>query len=122
VKGIFDLFTRTLHEKGLVTKEGTIVDASFVEVPRQRNTKEEKELVKSGQTPEVWKEHPAKLRQKNLDARWTKKRGVSCYGYKDYVKSDAASTLITDYEVTSARVHDSQVLFDLIDAPWKKWT
>ena len=119
MKGLFDLFTRTLHEKGLVTKEGTIVDASFVEVPRQRNTKEENELVKSGQTPEVWKEHPAKLWQKDLNARWTKKRGVSYYGYKDHVKSDAASTLITDYEITSASVHDSQVLFDLIDESCK---
>jgi transposase, IS5 family len=35
------------------------------------------------------------------------------------VKSDAASTLITDYEVTSASVHDSQVLFDLVDESCK---
>jgi transposase, IS5 family len=54
-----------------------------------------------------------------LDARWTKKNGVSYYGHKNHVKYDAASTLITDYEVTSASVHDSQVLFDLIDESCK---
>lgn len=119
VKGLFDLSTRTLGEKGFVTKEGSIVDASFVEVPRQRNTKEENELVKRGQTPEAWKDQPAKLRQKDLDARWTKKNGVSYYGCKDHVKSDIASSLITDYEVTPASVHDSQVLFDLVDESCK---
>ena len=36
VKGLFDLFTGMLNEKGLITKAGSIIDASFVEVPRQR--------------------------------------------------------------------------------------
>ena len=115
VKDLFDLFTRSLEDKGLITKTGTIVDASFVEVPRQRNSKEENELVKNGEIPEAWKQNKAKLSQKDLDARWTKKNDVSYYGYKDHVKADAESKLITDYEVTSASVHDSQALFDLVD-------
>lgn len=114
VKPLFELFTKTLDEKGLITKVGSIVDASFVEVPRQRNTKEENDLVKAGQTPEQWKEKPRKLSQKDLDARWTKKNGVSYYGYKDHVVVDAESKLVTDYEATDASVHDSQVLFDLM--------
>jgi IS5 family transposase len=114
VKGLFDLFTGVLEEKGLVTREGTLVDASFVEVPKQRNTKEENELVKKGETPDQWKAHPAKLRQKDLEARWTKKNGVSYFGYKDHVKADAASKLIVDYTVTDASVHDSQELFNLL--------
>lgn len=119
VKGLFDLFTQVLESKGLITRAGTIVDASFVEVPRQRNSKEENELVKKGETPESWKENPSKLRQKDLDARWTKKNGVSYYGYKDHVKADAASKLITDYTVTDASVHDSQQLFELVDVDCK---
>lgn len=114
VKGLFDLFAGALHEKGFITKAGTIVDASFVEVPRQRNSFEENELVKSGETPADWKDNPNKLSQKDLDARWTKKNGASYYGYKDHVKADAESKLITDYVVTDASVHDSQVLFDLV--------
>jgi IS5 family transposase len=31
--------------------------------------------VKAGQIPEEWKNNPAKLRQKDRDARWTKKHG-----------------------------------------------
>jgi len=112
---LFDLFTALLEERGLVTREGTIVDASFVEVPRQRNYKEENDLVKIGQIPEYWKKNPKKLSQKDVDARWTKKGNVSYYGYKDHVKVDAESKLITDYEVTDASVHDSMVLFDLVD-------
>ena len=115
VKGLFDLFTRELESRGLITREGTIVDASFVEVPRQRNNKEENKLVKKGEVPEQWRDRPAKLRQKDLDARWTKKNGVSYFGYKDHVKADAASKLITDYTVTDASVHDSQELFTLVD-------
>jgi len=91
VKPLFELLTKTLDEMGLITKVGSIGDASFVEVPRQRNTKEENDLVKAGQPPEQWKEKPRKLSQKDLDARWTKKNGVSYYGYKDHVVVDARS-------------------------------
>lgn len=115
IKGLFDLFTGKLHDRGLITKAGTIVDASFVEVPRQRNTREENELIKKGETPCHWKETPNKLRQKDCQARWTKKNGTTFFGYKDHVKADAESKLITDYVVTDASVHDSQALFDLID-------
>ena len=115
VKDLFELFTSTLQGRGLITKVGTIVDASFVEVPKQRNTRQENELVKKGQTPQGWKANGNKLAQKDLDARWTKKNNVSYFGYKDHVKVDAESKLITDYVVTDASVHDSRTLFDLVD-------
>ena len=52
---------------------GQIVDASLVAAPKQRNTEEEKEAIKAGKVPEGWKDKPAKLRQKDRDARWTVK-------------------------------------------------
>ena len=55
-----------------------------------------------------------KLAQKDTDARWAKKNNEVHYGYKDHVKADAESKLITDYAVTSANVHDSQALASLI--------
>lgn len=116
IKPLFDCFTHKLEEQGVITKVGTIVDASFVEVPRQRNTREENEQVKSGEVPESWKEHAHKLSQKDLDARWTKKNEQSYYGFKNHVRTDAESVIITDYAVTDAAVHDSQVLGDLIGA------
>lgn len=62
VKALFDLFAGLLEDKRLVKRERTLVDARSVEFPRQRNTKEENDLVKNGETPEQWKAHTAKLR------------------------------------------------------------
>ena len=50
---------------------GQIVDASLVSAPRQRNTAAEKAEIKAGRVPRDWKDKPAKLRQKDRDARWT---------------------------------------------------
>jgi IS5 family transposase len=36
------------------------------------------------------------------------------YGYKDHVRTDADTVLITDYVVTDAAMHDSQVLDRLV--------
>ena len=114
VKELFALFTETLAQKGVITKTGTIIDASFVEVPRQRNSREENALIKQGKVPPAWKEQPHKLSQKDCDAQGTKKNDVTFFGYKNQVKADAESVLITDDQVTGASVHDSQSLPDLI--------
>ena len=94
----------SLEAKGVITRAGTIVDASFVEVPRQRNSREENKLIKEGQTPEAWQTNLDKLRQKDVDARWTKKNEEVHFGYKNHVRADADSALITDYVVTPASV------------------
>ena len=114
MKALFEAFTKTLEDKGVLTKVGTIVDASFVEVPKQRNTREENEMVKDGEVPQAWKENPHKLCQKDTDARWTKKNDASFFGYKNHVLADAESGMIRDYEVTDAAVHDSQPFPELV--------
>ena len=38
---IFYRFVEQLEQKGIITHSGSIVDATFVDVPRQRNTKKE---------------------------------------------------------------------------------
>jgi len=111
---LFELFNVHLDELGLYVKEGQIVDASFVEVPRQRNTKDENKEIKSGAGSQLWKDNPNKKRQKDIDARWTKKNDETFYGYKDHVKIDSKSKLIGSYEVTSAEVHDSQPVDKLL--------
>jgi IS5 family transposase len=105
---LFEQFRSHLDTLGLFVNEGKIIDASFVEVPRQRNNKEENEKIKSGEGSELWNDNPHKKRQKDIDARWTEKRGKKFYGYKDHTKLDTKSKLIDTYEVTSAEVHDSQ--------------
>ena len=55
------------------------------------------------------------MRQKDRDARWTKKHGRSFFGYKNHVNADAKHKLIRHYAVTDAAVHDSQELEGLLD-------
>ena len=113
IEPLFALFTRELETRGIITHKGTIVDATFVDVPKQRNTREENKQVKEGEVPGDWSEN--KRWQKDTDARWTKKNNEVHFGYKDHVKVDADSKIITDYDVTGANVHDSQIFTDFLD-------
>jgi transposase, IS5 family len=112
---LFSKFHQYLEASGLFVNEGKTVDASFVEVPRQRNRKEENEKIKSGEGSELWQDQPCKKRQKDIDARWTEKGGQKFFGYKDHAKIDTKSKLIDKYVVTSAEVHDSQALEALLE-------
>ncbi|MFO0507439.1 MAG: transposase [bacterium] len=87
-----------------------MADATIVETPRQRNSREENEQIKAGEVPEDWKENLNKLRQKDVDAAQLKKNGETFYGHKDHIKADIKTKLITDYEVTSASVHDCEAM------------
>jgi IS5 family transposase len=113
IKRLFQEFDTFLQEKGFSARKGQIIDASIVEAPRQRNNREENRQIKEGQTPEDWSEQ--KKRQKDTNARWTKKNGQNYYGYKNHIDVDVKHKLIRDYEVTPASVHDSQVFEDLLD-------
>ena len=110
---LFDHFYLILAKQGYIAHKGQIVDASFVEVPKQRNTPDENKAIKAGKQSQDWKK--AKSAQKDTDARWTKKGGASYFGYKTHVCGDAKSKLIKSWEVTPANVHDSQVLAPLCD-------
>jgi IS5 family transposase len=112
---LFNLFIVQLENLGLILNEGKIVDASFIEVPKQRNTKDENTQIKAGEVPESFLQNPNKLAQKDTDAAWTQKNGVNIYGYKVHAKVDDKSKLITKYSVTKASVHDSKEIVDLID-------
>jgi IS5 family transposase len=116
IRRVFNKFDRYLQNQGFRAKKGQLIDATLVEVPRQEMTEEEKKQVEAGETPEDWEENPAKLCQKDLDARWTKKHEQSYYGYKNHVNVDGKHKMIRDYEVTPAHVHDSQVMDALLSA------
>lgn len=111
----FDLLNSKLVQADLILSSGSIVDAHITEVPKQRNTRDENRQIKNGETPEDWKNKPNKLRQKDTDANWLKKNGKNYYGYKNHVKIDSDSKLITEYQVTPASTHDSMVLEDLLN-------
>lgn len=114
---MFFMFDEKLEEEGLITRKGTIIDATFVDVPKQRNSRDENKNIKNCEIPEDWKktENAPKLAQKDTDARWAKKNNETHFGYKDHIKCDADSKLITHYAVTNAAVHDSQRSTVLLD-------
>jgi len=114
---LFSLFTGQMEAQGVITRTGSIVDASFVDVPRQRNTREENKVIKAGGVPEEWKkpENVNMLKQKDVEAHWAKKNNETHYGYKDHVKVDSDSKMIVEFEVTTASVHDSKAIVDLCD-------
>jgi IS5 family transposase len=115
---LFTLFTVKMAEIGVITRKGSIVDASFEEAPRQRNTRDENGIIREeNDIPEEWlkEENAHKFAQKDIDARWTKKNGERYFGYKNHVKCDADSKMILEWRVTDASVHDSQMLMALID-------
>lgn len=120
IKNLFVQMNQDLVRRGVIVNEGQLIDASFVEVPRQRNSREENTQIKEeGTAPEEW-ENPNKIRQKDVDARWTQKNKVNYYGYKNHVSVDRKSKLVTNWELTHAAVHDSQPVDDLLK-PWAKY-
>jgi IS5 family transposase len=116
-KDLFDRFFCELEKQGYMTRTGSIVDASFVEAPKRRNTKEQREALKKGKIPEEWKDslHPQKLMQRDTDATWTKKGNEAHFGYKDSVKVDLDSKLIISYNVTTASTNDAKAAERIFD-------
>jgi transposase, IS5 family len=93
--------------------------------PKQRNSDGEKADLKAGLIPPAWNEHPAKLRQKDRDARWTLVFGrareradgtrhadiaIPVFGYKNHVSIDRRHGFIRRWDVTDASRHDGGML------------
>jgi len=110
---LFERFDKFLRKSGFTARKGQIVDASIVPAPRQRNSRDENSQIKEGQIPEGWSEN--KKRQKDTDARWTKKNGKTYYGYKNHIEIDAKHKFVRRYAITDAAVHDSNVFEELLD-------
>lgn len=111
---LFSKFNQQLDAMGLKASHGTLIDASIVPVPIQRNKRDENNEIKGGSIPSEWKKKPSKLCQKDVDAHWTKKNGKSYYGYKMHINADNKHKLIRKVKVTTSSVHDSQVFEELI--------
>jgi IS5 family transposase len=114
VRKVFRKFNQQPDKANLMAKTGQIVDASFVEVPRQRNKRDENEHIKKeGTCPDGWTEN--KKSRKDIEACWTEKNKQKHFGYKNHISADRKRKFIINYEVTSAEVHDSRVFL----SAWK---
>jgi IS5 family transposase len=105
-KALFDGVTAQLLKNGFIARGVQVIDATLVPAPKQHNSREEKELIDHGAIPADWK--PAKRRQKDIDATWTKKHGKSQFGYKLSINIDKKYKFIRKIETDTARTHDSQ--------------
>lgn len=69
MENLFARFDRHLSKSGYLAMGGQIVDATIVAAPKQRNSDGEKAEIKAGEVPAAWQNKPAKLAQKDRDAR-----------------------------------------------------
>ena len=130
IEVLFKRFEAALTKAGFLAMGGQIIDATIVAAPKQRNTQAEKNEIKAGRIPEDWTRNPAKLRQKDRDARWTVKYSkakpsadgakrvdlaIPAFGYKNHIAIDRVHGLIRTWTATDASRHDGAQLPNLID-------
>lgn len=122
IESLFARFDAALRQAGYIAMGGQIVDASLIAAPKQRNTEDEKAAIKQGRIPERWKAKPAKLRQKDCDARWTVKFSkareradgtkpavdiaIPTFGYQNHVSIDRRHGLIRRWLATDAAAYE----------------
>jgi IS5 family transposase len=122
IQALFDRFDAALRASGYIAMGGQIVDASLIAAPKQRNSEEEKNDLKEGRIPEDWKAKPAKLRQKDRDARWTVKFSkakerpdgsrppvdiaIPTFGYQNHISIDRRFGLIRKWQATDAAAYE----------------
>jgi transposase, IS5 family len=129
IEVLFGAYDTALKKAGFLAMGGQIVDATIIPAPKQRNSEGEKADIKAGRIPEAWKDNPAKLAQKDRDARWTVKFSkakpsedgspridiaVPAFGYKNHIAIDRRHGLIRTWTATHAARHDGAQLPNLI--------
>ncbi|MEM9805494.1 MAG: transposase [Cyanobacteria bacterium P01_D01_bin.56] len=73
VEQLFEHFEQSLQQAEYQARDGQIVDATLISVPKQHNCKAENQHLRQGQGAPECQGQPHKLSQKDVDARWTKK-------------------------------------------------
>lgn len=92
------------------------VDGSFVEAEKRHVSAIVHKLIIDGKDPVDIFENPAERRQRDVDARHTKKNNESHFGYKVHAKVCLFAKLILKVFVSPANLHDSQTLPELFDS------
>ena len=126
------LFREKLTKAGAIQQLFDRLDASLIAAPKQRNTREEWEMLKQGEVPAAWQKKPAKLRQKDRQARWTVKFtkarpradgskppvdiAIPSFGYQNHIAIDRRFGLIRRWQVTDAAAYEgARLREDLLD-------
>lgn len=96
---LFDIVARSIAARGLLVKEGTLVDALIIEAPTGRKT---------GRKDDAGNDQTTR----DPEASFTKKRGQTYHGYKGHLAADR-SGIVTDFAFSTASHHDSRYIDQL---------
>jgi len=94
----FEVVNNLLEDKGLLMKEGTIVDATIIHAPS--STKNQK-------------------KERDPEMSSTKKNDQWYFGMKAHIGVDAKSGLVHHIKTTKAKVHDKVMMNDLLNGDEK---
>lgn len=97
---LFDQVVQTLQQKGLILKEGTIVDATIIDAPMGQKKTDECGLERHTH---------------DRAATYTKNHGTLRHGYKAHIATDTRG-MITDWIFDTAKVHDSKHIDQLTES------
>jgi IS5 family transposase len=93
---LFEIVKRSIEQRGLLVKEGTLVDALILEAPKGRKTGEKDA---SGNP----------ITTRDPEASFTQKHGRTYHGYKGHIAADR-SGIVTGFEFSTASHHDSRYI------------
>jgi IS5 family transposase len=96
---IFESVIKQLDKRNIILRKGILIDATLVQAARKKVKKDSKTRRSS---------------QQDYDATGTKKGGKHYYGYKGHIGTDEGSNIIRRVRFTTASVHDSRELYNLI--------
>jgi IS5 family transposase len=103
---VFEEIVKQLEQRHIILRRGTLIDATLVQAAR-RPPKDES-------SPEASSSSGSGSSQKDKDASSVKQGKKFCYGYKGHIAVDQGSGIIRKRSFTSACVHDSQQIGELI--------
>lgn len=110
---VFESVNRQIAMAGYVARSGQMIDATLVSAPVQHVSRQEKAVIDQDAVPSDW--NGAKRRQKDTDAKWTKKHGKAYFGYKLSVSTDHRYKLMRKVKVSSANEHDTKHFDAVLD-------
>lgn len=91
---VFAEVGRQLEERGLLVRQGTLVDATIIEAQAKR--------------PPI-RRGPGARSETDRDAAWTRKGGGAHFGYQAHIGMDGGSGLLRKALLTPANVNESEV-------------
>lgn len=96
ISTLFEKTISILKSRGVILEEGTCIDATIIEAPRGRTSKD------------------GISSTKDRAAGYTKKHGRIYHGYKGHIATDC-NGIIKDYRFDTASTHDSKHIDDFVE-------